>query len=80
MKKTYFYLLCIMAMLIWVSGCGLSGKLPVDERQKIIRDMEEKTLQRLYTEKVSTKEEIKKAAGYGTFSNANINIIFTVIP
>ncbi len=38
--------------------------------------METETLQRLYEEQPETKKKIKKAAGYGVFSNANVNIIF----
>ena len=38
--------------------------------------METQTLARLYKEQHATKDKIKKAAGYGVFSNANVNIIF----
>ena len=38
--------------------------------------MATENLQRLYTEKPSAEDEVKKAAGYAAFSNANINIIF----
>lgn len=37
--------------------------------------METETLQRLYKEQPATKDKIKKAAGYGVFSNANVNLI-----
>jgi lipid-binding SYLF domain-containing protein len=76
MKTTLFSLLVVITMITLASGCGPSKKLTVPERQQRIVDMETETLQRLYLEKPSTKDEIKKAAGYGVFSNANVNIIF----
>jgi lipid-binding SYLF domain-containing protein len=65
--------------IIWLTvlaGCGPSNKLTNDEKRQAIDAMSVETLQRLYSEKVSTQEEIAKAAGYAAFSNANINIIF----
>ena len=73
--KNVIFILVAAVMLSMLTGCGPSSSLPVSERQSIIRDMETKTLERLYTEKPSTKDEIKKAAGYGVFSNANVNLI-----
>ena len=76
MKRAIFYLLLAAVMLGFVSGCGPSAKLTIPERQTRIGNMETETLQRLYEEQPDTKKKIKKAAGYGTFSNANVNIIF----
>ena len=76
MKKAIFYVLLAAVMLGFVSGCGPSAKLTIPERQMRIGNMETETLQRLYEEQPATKEKVKKAAGYGTFSNANVNIIF----
>ena len=76
MKKTVFSLLGIIAMLTLASGCGPSARLPIAQRQQVIGDMETETLERLYREQPSTKAKIRKAAGYGVFANANINIIF----
>ena len=76
MKKIIFSLLIIIVLLTFVPGCGPSVKLPVAERQQLVHDMETETLAKLYQEHPSTKKDIKKAAGYGVFSNANVNIIF----
>ena len=76
MKTTVFSLLCVSMMLVLVSGCGPSKKLPVAERQQLVGDMETTTLKRLYQEEPSAREKIRKAAGYGVFSNANVNLIF----
>ena len=59
-----------------VPGCGPSAKLPVAKRQQLVHEMETETLARLYQERPSTKGEIREAAGYGVFSNANVNLIF----
>ena len=75
MKRTIFYLYLAGILLVLISGCGPSTKLPVEERQKLVMDMETETLERLYQEAPATKDKIKKAAGYGVFSNANVNII-----
>jgi lipid-binding SYLF domain-containing protein len=74
MKMTVFSIVAIAMMLCSVSGCGPSGKLSVGERHRIIGDMESETLARLYSEHPDTKNRVKKAAGYGVFSNANINL------
>ncbi|MHC4394899.1 MAG: lipid-binding SYLF domain-containing protein [Planctomycetota bacterium] len=76
MKKTIFSLLAVSIILASLSGCGPSTKLPVAERQQLVRNMEKETLERLYRENTATRDKIKKAAGYGVFSNANVNIIF----
>ena len=76
MKNKVFLFLGIVITLTLLSGCGPSAKLPLAERQQVVRDMETETLQRLYREKPSTRETVKNAAGDGTFSNANVNIIY----
>jgi lipid-binding SYLF domain-containing protein len=76
MKTTLFSLVAVMVMLSLVSGCGPSSKLSVGERHRIISDMESETLARLYSEHPDTKLRVKLAAGYGVFSNANMNLIF----
>lgn len=76
MKKTLLSLMILSTILVLFSGCGPSGDLTISQRHSKIQDMEKETLQKLYTEQPSTKKKIKKAAGYGVFSNANVNLIF----
>ena len=76
MKKTVFCFLGVTTILTLLSGCGPSARLPVAQRQQLVHKMESETLERLYREQPSTKKKIKKAAGYGVFANANVNIIF----
>jgi len=76
MKKTILSIPAVITMLTFMSGCGPSAKLTVAERQVLVRDMETETLERLYRQQPSTKAKIRNAAGYGTFANANVNLIF----
>lgn len=76
MKKTAIFLTLLAAVVV-VSGCGPSSKkYTVGERKQMINDMATDALQKLYREEVSAKKQIANAAGYGVFSNANVNIIF----
>ena len=65
-----------LAIIVLIAGCGPRGNLTIAERQQVIMDMETETLERLYREAPETKDKIRKAVGYGTFSNANVNLIF----
>ena len=68
-------ILCLAVTAI-VAGCGPGGDLTVEEKREAIVEMENETLERLYKESPATKGKIAKAVGYGTFSNANVNLIF----
>jgi len=46
-----------------------------EDRQEVLDESKE-ILQRLYKENPSTKAKIARAAGYATFSNIGINIVF----
>ena len=67
--------LSIIVIIIGSAGCGPRGNLTIAEKRQVVMDMEKETLERLYREAPETKEKIKKAVGYGTFSNANVNLI-----
>src|SRR5512136_2769553 len=73
--KVLNIIVCLVVSAVIV-GCGPHGNLTIAEKQQKINDMEQETLARLYKESPETKDKIKNAVGYGTFSNANINLIF----
>ncbi|RKY13268.1 MAG: hypothetical protein DRP52_03245 [Planctomycetota bacterium] len=67
----------LIAITLILSGCGPSEKShTLSERRQIIDTMADETLQRLYTERPSTRQQIAESAGYAVFSNANVHIIF----
>ena len=76
MRNTLTTTVLSLAIVAIVAGCGPGGNLTVEEKRDAIVEMEEETLERLYKESPGTKEKIAKAVGYGTFSNANVNLIF----
>jgi len=79
MKKTSLLTIIAITALLVLNSCGPSNKLTIGEQRQGIKDMESETLARLYKEVPATKDKIKKSAGYGVFSNANINIIFVSV-
>ena len=66
-------LLFLLAMVL-LAGCAtIKGDTVADQRQYVL-DMKDKTLARLYEETPIAEEQIKKAAGYGVFSNISTNL------
>jgi lipid-binding SYLF domain-containing protein len=58
-------------------GCratqGAKGETPTEQRS-VIQSEKQKTLDELYTAKPEAKDKVAKAAGYGYFSNLNVNL------
>ena len=75
MRHTLPRIILSLAIVTIVAGCGPRGNLTVKEKKEAIVDMEKATLERLYKESPGTRDKIAKAAGYGTFANANVNLI-----
>ena len=75
MQSTVLKTIVSLTIIVLISGCGPRGNLTVVEKRQVITDMEKETLERLYKESPGTKDKIEKSAGYGTFSNANVNLI-----
>ena len=72
-------LLCIMSLVLItpLAGAGVFGgddKTPEEERAEV-RKMKNEVLAEVYKEKPELKSRIKKAAGYGVFSNLGINVL-----
>jgi lipid-binding SYLF domain-containing protein len=68
--------LSLIVIIASLAGCGPRGNLTIAEKRQVVMDMEKETLERLYREAPETKDKIRNAVGYGTFSNANVNLIF----
>jgi len=65
-------------LLLGVVGCLMSCATPKgvtkQEQRDYVLNMKDETLAKLYGEKPETKSMIKKAAGYGVFSNIGTHI------
>ena len=56
------------------AGKGAEGSTPADKRSTIQAETQ-KTLTELYAAKPETKDKVAKSAGYGYFSNVNVNVL-----
>jgi lipid-binding SYLF domain-containing protein len=79
-SPTRFALLALLVApsLLIVGGCraanGAEGNSP-DEKRSVIQTETRKTLGDLYAAKPDAKDKVAKAAGYGYFSNVNLNLL-----
>lgn len=74
-SKLMFKSLLIGAVLT-LGACASMGDGTVAEKRQAILDMQQNTLARLYSEKPDTRSQVRDAAGYAVFTNANVNVIF----
>ena len=71
----------IRTLVLWVAvgtivaGCASPEGASVAEKRASVAEMRDAVLTQLYQEKPEAKEKIAQAAGYGTFSNVNINLL-----
>ena len=66
--------MCLMALP--AAGClGPSGTTTAEKRTAV-HTMRTETLAKLYELHPAARKEIRKAAGYGVFSNVGVNLIF----
>ncbi|NMR27354.1 hypothetical protein HH219_17745 [Pseudoalteromonas sp. NEC-BIFX-2020_015] len=73
MKK--FMVLSLIVFTFALSGCATTGSASPAEKRDLVQNMRADTLTKLYKEKPDVKEQIKKAAGYAVFDNANVNVV-----
>jgi lipid-binding SYLF domain-containing protein len=78
MKAKLLVLVLIIATLI-ATGCARPEGATIAEKKNYILKMSEETLAELYSKVPDSKEKIENAAGYGTFSNVNVNLIFASV-
>ena len=65
-----------VAAVLALTACASMGDGTVAEKRQAILDMQDNALARLYSEKPDTRSQVKDAAGYAVFTNANINVFF----
>ncbi|PCK08997.1 MAG: hypothetical protein COA42_06175 [Alteromonadaceae bacterium] len=73
--KRIFTILSAVALLVGMSACVTTGKTPAQKRESV-QTMRTDALTELFKMKPDVRAQIKSAAGYAVFSNANINLIF----
>lgn len=61
---------------ILIAFVSTTAMADVETDRAEIKETRQKILTRLYKEQPNTKAKIKKAAGYATFSNIGINLLF----
>jgi lipid-binding SYLF domain-containing protein len=68
----------LVAPLGVITGCrainGAEGATPAEQRATI-QSQQSSTLNELYAARPETREKVKKAVGYGFFSNINVNLL-----
>jgi lipid-binding SYLF domain-containing protein len=69
MNKNLLRTLFILALIGFLVGCASPKGVTKQEQRASVSDMKQETLAKLYAQKPETKGMIKKAAGYGVFSN-----------
>ena len=74
MSKHGLVALLLVSFLL-VGGCSVSGGGSVEDKRAVVNDMAQKTLERFNKEVANGPQKLKDAAGYGVFSNANVNLL-----
>ncbi|MBW2109632.1 MAG: hypothetical protein JRI36_13340 [Deltaproteobacteria bacterium] len=68
-KKRYLNIFLLLTMIVSLMGCATPKGVTKQEQRNYILKMKDQTLAELYAKKPETKAMIKKAAGYGVFTN-----------
>lgn len=79
MSKRYYFWIMLILLTSLAAGCSAPQGMGLVEKQNFTRQMRDHTLQELYAEKLTAKKKVENAAGYGAFSNVNVNVIFVSV-
>lgn len=66
----------VFLVMLSIVGCGLQLDGSVQQQRKQVRAMEDDTLAKLYAKEPGTRDQIRKAAGYGVFDASGGKVIF----
>ena len=72
--KTSTAVLLAVCVAVAISGCSKAVGDSASEKREYAQKMKADTIAELYQEKPEAKAKIANAAGYGVFSNININL------
>ncbi len=68
--------LILVLATVLPAGCSTPKGVTREDRKAYALEARDKTLKELYERKPETREKVKKAAGYGVFSDWGVNVIF----
>ncbi len=74
MKIRNLAVLSFLAISVILVSCATPKGVTKHEQRNYVLEMKDKTLAKLYAQKPETKTMMKKAAGYGVFSNIGTHI------
>lgn len=75
MKNCVLAMLSIFLLAIPMSGFALFGKDSPDKQRKELQDERKAVLDKLYTLKPASRNELESAKGYAVFSSIGINVL-----
>lgn len=64
-----------LLLALSLTACVTQGQPTTAAKRQAILDMKNEVLTELYQVKPDVKNQLRQAAGYGVFSNANLNVI-----
>ncbi|GAA5216814.1 YSC84-related protein [Corallincola platygyrae] len=64
-----------MLIAVFLVGCSAKGSTPAEQRAEV-QKMNQEVISAVYKQEPAAKKLMSTAAGYATFSNAQVNIIF----
>jgi len=76
MNKNCLKILLVLGLFGSLLSCATPKGVTTQEQRSYVSKMKNETLAKLYAEKPETKAMIKKAAGYGVFSNIGTYVFF----
>jgi lipid-binding SYLF domain-containing protein len=74
MRNRWVTVLTLLAITGFLVSCATPKGVTKQEQRNYVLKMKDETLAKLYAQKPETKGMIKKAAGYGVFSNIGTHI------
>ena len=68
--------LLLLTLSIFIFGCSSKQNLTIAERRANVDQMRDTTISEFYAQIPGGRDIIDNSAGYGVFSNLNVNVIF----
>jgi lipid-binding SYLF domain-containing protein len=73
MSNLPFRAMAALGFVLFLAACASGNN--VAEKRAAVQKMRAETLQKLYALEPGSREQIRKAAGYGVFSNVGVNLV-----